>query len=42
VTHSPDSPLFKRRTGRGGPTALGCPGAARGATHPVSVESVHE
>ena len=42
VTHSPDSPLFERRTGRGGPTALGCAGATRGATHPVSVEPVHE
>jgi hypothetical protein len=42
VTHSPDSPLFERRTGLGGPTALARPGGARGATRPVSVESVHE
>jgi len=42
VTHSPASPLFERRTGLGGPTALGRAGAARGATRPVSVELVHE
>ena len=42
VTHSPDSPLFERRTGLGGPTALGCAGAARGATRPVSLEPVRE
>jgi hypothetical protein len=40
VTHSPESPLFERRTGLGGPTALGRPVAARDATRPVSVESV--
>jgi len=38
VTHSPDSPLFERRTGLGGPTPLARAGATRGATHPVSVE----
>ncbi len=42
VTHSPDSPLFERRTGLGGPTAHGRAGAAHGATRPVSVEPVHE
>ena len=42
VTRSPDSPLFERRTGLGGPTALVRAGAARGVTHPVSVEPVHE
>ena len=31
VTHSPDSPLFERRTGLGGPTALARAGAAHGA-----------
>ena len=40
VTHSPDSPLFERRTGLGGPTPLVPAGAARGATRPVSVEAV--
>ena len=40
VTHSPDSPLFERRTGLGGPTALGRAGAAHDATRPVSVEAV--
>jgi len=42
VTRSPDSPLFERRTGLGGPTALARAGAAHGATRPVSVEAVHE
>ena len=42
VTHSPDSPLFERRTGLGGPTTLGPAGAARGATRPVSVEPADE
>jgi len=42
VTHSPDSPLFERRTGLGGPTALGRAGGTRGATRPVSVEPVDE
>jgi hypothetical protein len=42
VTRSPDSPLFERRTGLGGPTALARPGGARGATRPVSVEPAHE
>ena len=42
VTHSPESPLFERRTGLGGPTALARPGGARGATRPVSVEPGHE
>ena len=42
VTHSPDSPLFERRTGLGGPTTLACAGAAHGATRPVSVEAAHE
>ena len=41
VTHSPDSPLFERRTGLGGPTALGRAGATHGATRPGSVEPVH-
>jgi len=41
VTRSPDSPLFERRTGLGGPTALARPEGARGATRPVSVEPVH-
>ena len=40
VTHSPDSPLFERRTGLGGPTTLVCAGTAPGATRPVSVEAV--
>jgi len=35
VTHSPDSPLFERRTGLGGPTTLVRPGAAPDTTHPV-------
>jgi class 3 adenylate cyclase len=39
VTHSPDSPLFERHTGLGGPTALARTGATHGATRPVSVES---
>ena len=38
VTHSPDSPLFERRTGLGGPTALGPPEGARGTTRPVTVD----
>jgi hypothetical protein len=38
VTHSPDSPLFERRTELGGPTPRGRAGAARGATRPISVE----
>jgi hypothetical protein len=42
VTHSPDSPLFERRTGLGGPTPLVRTGATRGATRPVSVEAVHK
>jgi hypothetical protein len=42
VTHSPDSPLFERRTGLGGPTPLARAGAAHGATRPVSVEPVQE
>ncbi len=42
VTHSPDSPLFDRRTGLGGPTALARAGATHGATRPVSVELVLE
>jgi hypothetical protein len=42
VTHSPDSPLFERRTGLGGPTALARAGATHGATRPVSVEPLHE
>ena len=42
VTRSPDSPLFERRTGLGGPTTLGRAGATHGATRPVSVEPVHE
>jgi hypothetical protein len=42
VTHSPDSPLFERRTGLGGPTARGRVGAARDATRPASVEPSHE
>jgi hypothetical protein len=42
VTHSPDSPLFERRTGLGGPTTLARPGNVRAATRPVSVEPVHE
>jgi hypothetical protein len=37
VTRSPDSPLFDRRTGLGGPTALGR-GATHGAPRPGSVE----
>jgi len=37
VTHSPDSSLFERRTGLGGPTALGRAETARGATRPVTV-----
>ena len=37
VTHSPESPLFERRTGLGGPTALARTGATHGATRPVSV-----
>jgi len=41
VTHSPDSPLFERRTGPGGPTTLGRAGAAHAATRPVPVEAVH-
>jgi len=39
VTRSPDPSLFERRTGLGGPTALGRAGAARGATRPVTVDS---
>jgi hypothetical protein len=42
VTRSPESPLFERRTGLGGPTALARPAGARGATRPHSVEPVHE
>jgi len=42
VTRSPDSPLFERRTGLGGPTTLGRPGATRGATRPVSGEHIHD
>jgi hypothetical protein len=42
VTHSPDSPLFERRTGLGGPTLLVRPGATHGATRPVSGEPIHE
>ncbi len=38
VTHSPESPLFERRTGLGGPTARRR-GTARDATRPVSHES---
>ena len=38
VTHSPDSPLFGRRTGLGGPTPLVRTGATPGATRPISVE----
>jgi len=41
VTHAPDSPLFERRTGLGGPTALGHPEGVRAATRPVWVEPVH-
>jgi hypothetical protein len=41
ATHLPDSPLFERRTGLGGPTPLAPARAARGATRPVSVEAVH-
>src|SRR5207249_67136 len=37
VTHSPDSPLFERRTGLGGPTPLGRPGGHPGATRPSAV-----
>jgi len=39
VTRSPDSPLFERRTGLGGPTTLGPARAARGATRPVTVNA---
>ena len=42
VTRSPDSPLFERRTGLGGPTPLARPGATHGATRPVSGEPTHE
>src|ERR1700730_2254462 len=42
VTHSPDSALFERRTGLGGPTTLGCAGATPGATRPSSLEAVPE
>ena len=42
VTRSPDSPLFERRTGLGGPTTLGPAGAARAATRPISVEPVRD
>jgi hypothetical protein len=42
VTHSPDSPLFERRTGLGGPTARGRAGAGHGVTRPISVEPVRE
>jgi hypothetical protein len=42
VTRSPDSPLFERRTGLGGPTPLGRAGAARGATGPILGEPVQE
>jgi hypothetical protein len=42
VTRSPDSPIFERRTGLGGPTPLARAGAAHGATRPVSVEPAHE
>ena len=39
VTHLPDSSLFERRTGLGGPTALGRRDATSGATHPFSLEA---
>jgi len=42
VTRSPDSPLFERRTGLGGPTPRGRAGAARGATRPILGEPVQE
>ena len=36
LTHSVDSPLFERRAGLGGPTALARRHAPPGATHPVT------
>ena len=40
VTHSPESPLFERRAGLGGPTPLARRDAPPGATHPVTLEAI--
>jgi len=45
VTRSPDSPLFERRAGLGGPTPRDRPAAAPpatpAATHPVTDQLIH-
>jgi hypothetical protein len=39
VTRSPESPLFERRTGLGGPTSLARRDAPPGGTHPGTLEA---